>query len=276
MTTASRLAAYGAVLTLTFGGAWALGAQVGPALPAAWAAAEHVRPADDPGSPADASGYRMVLDPSAPAGEFAFTVTGPDGRPVSGSSGPPASVVLVRTDGGAHQLLAPELGADHVWRSPLAPLSPGLYRALADLPPGCGPRLQLSTELFVPGTPRPAPTGLSRVWQGDGYQVRLDGDLVPGSASQVFATVTKDGAAVTDLQPHLGGFGGLAVLRLPDLAPLAVRADGPAPTAVATTGPSVAFVVDVPEAGTYRVYFDFLHDGATHGAAFTVATREAP
>lgn len=114
----------------------------------------------------------------------------------------------------------------------------------------------------------------SRVALVDGYRVRLDGDLVPGRPSQVFATVTHDGAAVTDLEPHLGGFGHLVALRLEDLALLRVHPDAPPPGPGARSGPGVAFATAVPAAGTYRLFFEFRHAGAVHTATFTVPTRE--
>jgi hypothetical protein len=220
----------------------------------------------------------MVLDQSAAPGELAFTVTGPDGRPVPAytvTSSRPVQVVVIRSDGTGYQHLQPRFGGDAVWRAPLAPAAPGVYRAITDVTPAGGPRLTLSTDLFVPGPVTPASGGPSRVWQAGGYQVRLDGDLVPGTPSQVFATVTKDGVAVTDLQPQLGAFGQLVALRTPDLTMLDVRTDGTEPPPTARSGPGVAFVVDIPTAGTYRLFFDFRHAGAVHTAEFTVPTRVA-
>lgn len=122
--------------------------------------------------------------------------------------------------------------------------------------------------------PAPAPPVAQRVALVDGYRVRLDGDLVPGAPSQVFATVTRDGAAVTDLEPHLGGFGHLVAVRLGDLALLGVRPDAPPPSPADRSGPAVAFRTDPPRGGTYRVYLEFRHAGAVHTATFTVPTRE--
>jgi hypothetical protein len=108
----------------------------------------------------------------------------------------------------------------------------------------------------------------------DGYRVRLDGELVPGVPSQVFATVTRDGAAVTDLEPHLGGFGHLVALRLRDLTLLRVRPDAQAPGPADRSGPGIAVTADAPSSGTYRLYLEFRHAGAVHTATFTVSARE--
>jgi hypothetical protein len=133
-------------------------------------------------------------------------------------------------------------------------------------------------------TPDPAPQPIaspvshtpvaSRVALVDGYRVRLDGDLVPGVPSQVFTTITRDGAAVTDLEPHLGGFGHLVALRLEDLTLLQVypAAQPPAPTD--RSGPAVAFTTESPAVGAYRLYLEFRHAGAVHTATFTVPARE--
>jgi hypothetical protein len=283
MSTASRLAGFGMALALVFGGSWAAGTVLGPvAAPAPTHDAAHeshdAAPEPDLARARSAaeSGYRMVLDQSAAPGELAFTVTGPDGRPVPAyavAPNRPVQVVVIRFDGTGYQHLQPRFGGDAVWRAPLTPTAPGVYRAIADVTPAGGPRLALSTDLFVPGPVTPAPGTPSRVWQAGGYQVRLDGDLVPGTPAQVFATVTKDGAAVTDLQPQLGAFGQLVALRTPDLTLLDVRSDATEPAPTARSGPGVAFVVDIPTAGTYRLFFDFRHAGAVHTAEFTVPTR---
>jgi len=293
MSTASRLTGFGTALALVFAASWALGAGLGPAPVPVHSSAHDAHDGAAPGravpdpagstdaAEAGAAGFRMVLDQSATPGELAFTVTGPDGRPVAGyavTPSRPVQVVVVRSDGTGYQHLQPRFGGDAVWRAPLAPTAPGVYRAITDVTPAGGPRLTLSTDLFVPGPVTPATAAPSRVWQAGGYQVRLDGDLVPGTPSQVFATVTKDGAAVTDLEPQLGAFGQLVALHVPDpgspdLTVLDVRTDGVEPAPDARSGPGVAFVVDIPAAGTYRLFFDFRHARAVHTAEFTVPTR---
>jgi hypothetical protein len=120
----------------------------------------------------------------------------------------------------------------------------------------------------------PAHPAADRVAFVDGYRVRLDGELVPGAPSQVFATVTAAGAAVTDLEPHLGGFGHLVVLRLDDLTLVRVRPDAPWPAPADRSGPGIAFTADVPSSGSYRLYLEFRHAGAVHTASFTVPARE--
>lgn len=211
-------------------------------------------------------------------GELAFTISGPDGRPVTAYADAhhgPLQVVVVRRDAAGFQHLQPTLGADGVWRAPLTLPGGGVWRAYADFAPADGPPLTLGTDLFVQGDFTPFRFADSRTFDVDGYQVRLDGNLVPGTQSQIYATVSRGGAPVLDLEPYLGAFGHLAVLRQGDLAylrvqPITSSTPGPADRA----GPGTAFTVDVPSAGSYRLFVEFRHDGVTRTAEFSVSTPE--
>jgi hypothetical protein len=207
------------------------------------------------------------------AGEYAFTVTGSDGAPVTAFDVEHEQLlhlVVVRRDAAGFQHLHPALGPDGVWRVPLTLPAGGIYRVYADFVPTGGPELVLGTDLFAPGDFTPIPFGPSRVAQVDGYQVRLDGDLVPGTSSPVFATVSLDGAPVTDLEPYLGAFGHLVALRRSDLAYLHVHPSAATPAPTDRSGPGVAFVAEVPASGGYRLFLDFRHGGVVRTAEFTV------
>ncbi|MCO1657503.1 hypothetical protein [Pseudonocardia humida] len=301
MRTAVRLAGFAAGLALVFAAAWATGANVGPP-PSTTAAPASAMAHDDAGGEAagaghghedgagsevesagltaTAAGYTLVPQvttflPGAPA-EFGFAITGSDGRPVTAfdvEHERQLHLIVVRRDTAGFQHLHPVLGPDGVWRVPLVLPAGGVYRAYADFVPTGGPHLVLGADLYAAGDFTPLPTAPSRVAQVDGYQVRLDGELVAGSPSQVFATITRDGAPVTDLEPYLGAFGHLVTLRRSDLVYLHVHPDGAAPAATDRAGPAIAFVADVPSSGEYRLYLDFQHAGAVHTAEFTVATR---
>lgn len=285
MDTVARLAGCAAALALVFGAAFGVGAAVGepPVVPVPAAqeaddqADEHVPVLPDPadGLSATAAGYTLVpaVDTLVPGerGEYAFTVTGPDGEPVTDVEvEEPVHLVVVRRDAAGFQHLHPEAGPDGVWRTPLTLPAGGIYRVYADLAPTGGPALVLGTDVFAPGDFTPIPFGPSRVAQVDGYQVRLDGGLVPGEASPVFATVSLDGAPVTDLQPYLGAFGHLVALRRADLAYSHARPDAPAPAAGDRAGPGIAFAAEVPSAGGYRLFLEFRHGGVVRTAEFTV------
>ncbi len=130
----------------------------------------------------------------------------------------------------------------------------------------------------APATPSPpavvppeaVPAAPSRVDEVDGYQVRLDGDLAVGTPAQVFVTVSRDGAGVTDLEPLDGAFGRLVGLRAGDLAPAHVHPDATPPAPTDRAGPGIAFTAEVPGGGTYRLILDFRHAGAVHTAVFTL------
>jgi hypothetical protein len=211
-------------------------------------------------------------------GELAFTVTGPGGQVVTGYDDThhgALQVVVVRRDAAGFQHLQPTLGADGVWRAPLTLPGGGVWRAYADFAPAGGPPLVLGTDLFVQGDFTPFRFTESRAAEVDGYQVRLDGTLTPGARTQLYLTVSRGGAPVLDLEPYLGAFGHLVALRQGDLAYLAVQpitSAPPAPTDRA--GPGVAFTVDVPSTGAYRLFAEFVHGGAVHTAEFSALTPE--
>ena len=148
--------------------------------------------------------------------------------------------------------------------------------APAPLTPGAATPPAATTP--APATPRPpavvppeaVPAAPSRVAEVDGYQVRLDGDLAVGTPAQVFVTVSRDGAGVTDLEPLDGAFGRLVGLRAGDLAPAHVHPDATPPAPTDRAGPGIAFTAEVPGGGTYRLILDFRHAGAVHTAVFTL------
>ncbi|WP_363320464.1 hypothetical protein [Pseudonocardia sp.] len=282
-----RAIGHAVALALVFGAAWGVGTAVGdpepiPAVapPAHRGDHEHGPPvAASDGLSATAAGYTLVpredtLAPGVPA-EFAVTVTGPDGRPVTGFDvvhGRALHLVVVRRDAVGFQHLDPVMGPDGTWRAPLLLPAGGVYRVYADFVPTGGPALTLGTDLFAPGDFTPIPLPPTRVARVEGYQVRLDGELVPGTDAPVFATVSRDGVAVTDLEPHLGAFGQLIALRRSDLAYLRIRPAAPAPAATDRSGPGIAFTARVPSAGGYRLFLEFRHGGVVRTAEFTVDT----
>jgi hypothetical protein len=294
MRTAVRLAGFAAALALVFALAWAAGTVTGPpqatgSTPAGAMDGHGAEPGhddhadsgtDSTGLAATAAGYTLVPQittfvPGVPA-ELGFTITGSDGRPVTAydvEHDRQLHLIVVRRDAAGFQHLHPVLGPDGTWRVPLVLPAGGIYRAYADFVPTNGPHLVLGTDLYAPGDFVPIPFGPSRIAQVDGYQVRLDGDLVAGGPSQVFATVTRDGAPVADLEPYLGAFGHLVALRRDDLTYLHVHPDAAPPAPTDRAGPAIAFTADVPAAGEYRLFLDFQHAGTVHTAEFTVATR---
>jgi hypothetical protein len=298
MRTPTTLLAYAAALAVLAGGAFAVGAATEPQRPAATAAApaEHAGMGDPgpaaaqapapapaaataalPGLSTTANGYTLV--PAAPVIEtgqphpFAFTITGPDGRPVTAfdvAHDKRMHLIVVRRDGAGFQHIHPEMSADGTWTVPLAAPVPGSYRAFADFTPTGGPSTTLGVDLSAAGAFTPVTPTPNRVSQIDGYTVELTGELTPGATSPVTLTVSRDGRPVTDLQPYLGAAGHLVALRTGDLAYLHVHPDGGA-----SAGPQIKFGTEVPSAGTYRLYLDFRHGDVVRTAEFTVATDGA-
>lgn len=310
MGVAARLTAYALALLLVFGVAWFVGGLVRPSLDPEHGpptsgdgndrgdrGAHHDRGAPvglgagsdaadvgnltaaTDGLASAAAGYRLALAdpvfvPGTPA-ELRFVVFGPDGRAVTAfattSRDPrPLHAIVVRRDAAGFQRLDPTMDPDGTWRTPLRLPAPGVWRVFVDTTPSGGPTLVLGVDLFAAGPFDPFTFPPSRTAEIGGFQLRLDGDLVPGVPSQVFATVSREGAAVTDLQPYLGAFGRLVALREGDLAYAAAAAS---PAVGDRAGPAVAFTATVPSAGTYRLFLQFRVADVMHTAEFTVPTR---
>ena len=295
MNTAGKLSVYGVALALVAGGAWAIGSAVGPleektAAPAGHGdthggtvtetgqAAEVVSAALPAGLASSRGGYTFTptsatLRPGA--NDFSFRITGPDGKPVTRfdvEHEKRMHLIVVRRDTAGFQHVHPEMGTDGTWSVPLTLDDPGSYRAFADFAPTGGEATTLGVDLAVPGDFQPADFAPSRVSTVDGYEVRLDGELVPGKTAEVTLTVSKDGKPVTDLQPYLGAYGHLVALRGGDLAYLHVHPDGEPGDGKTKPGPAVTFYAEVPSAGAYRLFLDFQHGNTVRTAEFTLVT----
>jgi hypothetical protein len=296
--TAARVGLFAAGLAGVFGVAVGAGAAAGPVGPAAatapamdhaeeGAGAGHAEAGHDAttvplpkGLQVSQDGWSLVLDrPEAPAGpatEVAFRILAEDGEPLAAyetSHDEDLHLIAVRRDLSGFQHVHPELGEDGTWRTPLA-LAPGEWRVFADFVPAGGEDLTLGTDLSVAGTysPEPLPEP-SRTAEVDGYTVSLTGDLRSGQESELTLTVERDGHPVTDLQPYLGAYGHLVVLRDGDLAYLHVHPTGEPGDGRTAPGPDVSFATTTPSPGSYRLFLDFRHGDVVRTAEFTaVAT----
>lgn len=236
-------------------------------------------------SPASAGAYRLELTTSAPAQEksgaevpvdIAFKVLDDDVvTEFEVRHEKPLHLIAVTTDFGSFEHLHPSMAADGTW-SISAPLRPGDWRLYADFQPSGGEPTVLSEPISVAGdsgTNQVEDLDPRRAVTEDGrYTVDVGGDLAVGGSELTF-TVSGPNGPVTDLDPYLGAYGHLVVIRESDMEYLHVHPeDGPA-------GPQITFGTDVPAAGRYHLYLDFQHRGTVRTAAFVLdaaAAAEAP
>ncbi|MEV7777673.1 hypothetical protein [Kitasatospora sp. NPDC088351] len=243
--------------------------------------------ANAPGLAAEQNGYR--LDPATgtlPAGtptEYRFTVTGPDGSPVTAYQTDQTMrmhAYAIRSDLTGFQHLHPEMAADGTWTAPLTALAPGDWRVYASFIPdsgaGKGTGLVLSRPVTVPGdgsataAEPPATTGTTTgTATVDGYTVAVEGTPVAGRAGELKVTVSRDGKPVTDLQPYLDTFAHLTAFHTGDQAFAHLHPEAGAEPG-GTGGPTLAFHAELPAAGDWRLFLQFRTGGTLHTAAVTL------
>lgn len=225
-------------------------------------------------------GYRLASQAATlPPGRrtaYRFTVTGPDGRPVTDFALDQTQRLhfyAVRSDLTGFQHVHPAMAADGTWNADLAPLAPGSWRVFATFTPaagaGKGREFVLSRAVTVPGAatrvPLPAPTDRARV---DGYTVTVKGRLTAGTARTMTVSLAHDGRPVTDLQPYLGTYAHLTAFHEGDgafahLHPLnGVKGDH--------GGPDLVFHTELAASGDWRLFLQFETGGTVHTAALTL------
>lgn len=210
-------------------------------------------------------------------GELSLTVTGPDGSPATDfelEHEKELHLIAVRADGQHFRHVHPEMSEDGTWSIPWQWQAAGSYRVFADFVPAeTGEGITLSASVQVGGDYRPAPaTEPVTETTVDGFDVTVEGDLIPGSASELTMTITRDGQPVTALEPYLGAFGHLVALRDGDLAYLHVHPHGEAPEAGDTSGPQIVFEATAPTSGRYLLFLDFQVNGQVHTAPLVIDT----
>jgi hypothetical protein len=152
-------------------------------------------------------------------------------------------------------------------------MTPGTYRMYASFitkdSGGTAVALVLSKQFTVAGTATttalPAATSSTQI---DGYTVTLSGDLMAGMEHTLTATVTKNGAPVTDLQPYLDTYAHLTAFHEGDLAFAHLHPQG----AVNGDhgGPTLTFAAQMAKTGSYRLFLQFQTAGVLHTAAITL------
>jgi hypothetical protein len=205
--------------------------------------------------------------------DLAFRILGPGGAPITTYQvvhGKPLHLIVVRRDLTGFQHLHPTMAADGTWRTPLTVAEPGSYRAIADFTAVAGGRqvaTTLGVDLTVAGDYRPVelPVPARRSVTGD-FELAYEGQPRTGATQPLFITVTTQGRPA-QLEPYLGAFGHLVVLREGDVGYVHVH-----PETELVDG-KVKFWLAAPGPGRYRMFFDFQVAGKVHTAAWTAVVK---
>ncbi|MFJ9864221.1 hypothetical protein [Streptomyces sp. NPDC101165] len=225
-------------------------------------------------------GYRLTSsDTTLTAGRqtpYPFTVTGPDGKPVTGFALDQTKRMhfyAIRSDLTGFQHLHPTMAPDGTWTAGLSSLDSGSWRMFVSFTPdsgsGKGKDFVLSRTVTVPGTAArtrlPAATDSTTV---DGYTVTVEGEPMAGMAHPLTVRITKDGKPVTDLQPYLDTYAHLTAFHEGDAAFAhlhpTTKVDGD------HGGPDLSFHAELPTAGNWRLFLQFQTGGKLHTAALTL------
>ncbi|MFI9724124.1 hypothetical protein ACIHFE_31530 [Streptomyces sp. NPDC052396] len=225
-------------------------------------------------------GYQLASNtaelPTGKAGDYAFRIMGPDGKPVTGFAEDQTKRMhfyAIRSDLTGFQHLHPVMAADGTWTAGLAALEPGSWRIFASFIPdsgaGKGKDFVLSRTVTVPGaaksTPLPAAASTAEV---DGYTVTVKGELMAGMAHPMTVGISKDGKPVTDLQPYLDTYAHLTAFHTGDQAFAHLHPE----TKVSGDhgGPDLSFHAMLPKPGNWRMFLQFQTGGTLHTAALTL------
>lgn len=267
MTSWQRILAYVVALAAVFAVALGLGRWVGPiAVDTEAHGHDDERLVIEP----PASSYRLALEEDVVESgrqQVAFRVLDDAGEAVTSydvQHEKRLHLIAVRSDLAEFRHVHPRLEqVTGRWTVPVR-LAAGQWRLYADFTPAGGEPTVSEADLMVAGRFRPEELGPDRTTSRvDGYEVHL---AHHAAASTTTLHVTRAGSQVDDLQPYLGAFGHLVVIRADDLGYLHVHPEESGP------GPEVGFHAELAEPGRYRLFFDFKHDGRVRTADFTITS----
>jgi hypothetical protein len=211
---------------------------------------------------------------SFPAGRvqrLSFRIAGAGGAPVTTYAvvhDKPLHLIVVRRDLTGFQHLHPTMAADGTWGIDLTLAEPGIYRMIADFTAIVGGQqlaTTLGSDLTVPGdyAPQALPTP-GNTDKPDGFTVSYEGKPDTKATQPLLMTVTGADGKTARLDPYLGAFGHLVVMREGDLAYVHVH-----PEAALVDG-KVKFWLTAPSSGRYRMFFDYQVAGQVHTAEWTL------
>lgn len=177
-----------------------------------------------------------------------------------------AHFYLVRSDLSGFQHLHPTMAPNGTWTARPKAVSPGDYRLYVQVvPSGVAEPIVLSRTLSVAGTATAeALPAVATTTMTDGYLLTLSGQPTNGKDLEV--TVTRAGKPVTDLEPYLGTYAHVTAFRKDTLAFAHLH---PLNTVKGKGGPTLRFMVEIEQAGTYRLFIQFMTGGVLHTAAVT-------
>ncbi|WP_305786055.1 hypothetical protein [Symbioplanes lichenis] len=201
---------------------------------------------------------------------FSFKVAAAGGAPVTTYSivhDKPLHLVVVRRDLSGFQHLHPTMAPDGTWSIDLTLAAPGSYRAIADFTAVVGGQqtpATLGVDLTAAGNYAPValPAPATEA-TGDGFTVSYEGTASTAATQPIIMTVRDQSGGSVALQPYLGAYGHLVVLREGDVGYVHVH---PEPALV---DGAVKFWLAAPGPGRYRMFFDYQVAGKVHTAAFT-------
>jgi hypothetical protein len=287
VSTPGKLATFGAVLAVLFGGGALAGDAIGPeSEDTDDKQAEHAEmnassteshgerggheAAPDPvrGLAVASDGLRVVVDDPELRRDrterLAFRIVDERGQTVRDfdvEHTKKMHLIIARRDLTGFQHLHPEQQPDGTWTTDVRLRDAGSYRLFADFSHD-GKAQTLATDLRVDGPAElePLPPAQATAVSDGGYDVRLDAaNARPGEEAELRFTITKDGAPVRT-EPYLGAGGHLVALREGDLAYLHVHPED---------GEEVRFAATFPTEGRYRLFLQFQHEGRVQTVAFT-------
>lgn len=166
-------------------------------------------------------------------------------------------LIAYREDLRGYQHLTPSRDEAGRWTAELL-LTPGPWRLVYDFQPSAlGEEVTLGLKINIAGEyaaePIDPPTPV--VDQGF-YQVRIVETLAVQAEGNVTLDVSRKSKPVTDLSSLYGSLGHGVLVRPSDGGSIHLHPE----LGSGGTGPTITFSGGVPEAGTYRGFFEFSHD----------------